>query len=109
MASWSDSFEASFNVVVYTVGWWIVGGIIAYIGYGMYERNDSGSAIPSLIVLIGLAIALFGVGAAFFKVFAEFLKKELMQEIIAFYKERTNKTKSVSMAPEEIKKLLEEK
>lgn len=108
MASWNDSFEASFNVAIYTVGWWIVGGIIVYIGYGMSIRNNSESAIPSLIILIGLAIALFGIGAAFFKVFAEFLRKELKQEIIEFKREITDKTKSTSLTSEEIKKLMEE-
>lgn len=81
MASWNDSFDASLNVVVYSVGWWIVGGIIAYIGFGMYDRRPD-SVIPTLIIIFGLGTGFFGTGASFFKVFAEFLKKELKQEIM---------------------------
>ena len=99
MATWGKAFTAAGKVVLYSIGWWIIGFIIFGIGaamgissgmpgpfgssysspYGSYGSPMSGatSILGFIITLIGTAIIALGSVASFFKVFSEFLKSEI--------------------------------
>lgn len=97
MATWKDSFKASAKVLAYSAAWWAVGGIMVAIGFGImastaFTYAQAGIAQKSiepsvgkilfatLLILVGFIITILGFTASFFKVFAEFLRKEIKRE-----------------------------
>ncbi len=75
MASWGDSFSAAMKIVMYSIIWWIVGGIVLVFGFAAIAKDQL--LLGALSGLIGYVIIAFGAFASILKVSAEFLKNEL--------------------------------
>jgi hypothetical protein len=84
--AWSDSFKAAGIIILYFVGWGIIGGF--FVGLGIVGMGDPTSSlykgtntlqflISGLIALVGIIIVALGSLASLIKVFAELLKEEI--------------------------------
>src|SRR5659263_26429 len=87
MVSWNKSFAAAFKIIGYSIGWWVGGIILFFIGLnkignltGVFitgKAPDSANLLIGLILMtIGYVIAISGTLAAFMKVFTELLIEE---------------------------------
>ena len=71
--SWGRAFRAAVMVILYSLVWVIVGGIIIAVSYsGRYDNT-----FTFILVIVGAAIIWLGVSASFFKVQTDLVADEV--------------------------------
>ncbi|MEM3437825.1 MAG: hypothetical protein QXP55_04770 [Nitrososphaerales archaeon] len=94
MVSWGRSFKAALLLLVFTLLWVIVGGVIIFIGMLLIPSEafffnpitgsfgiNWGAIIGAVILwIIGYLIILLGVYASFFKVNTEIIVEEVRKQ-----------------------------
>ena len=88
VVTWGEAFSAAIRATLYTIVWYIIGGIIAGVGaallLGVIPLPLGGMAVTiigSLIIIIGVIIILLGVLAAVLKVLSETVAQEVVERM----------------------------
>ena len=91
MLTWGVAFRKAVSVILFTVGWYIVGGIIIFIGFSAIGFDtDAGAKLGILILfaIVGYLVIIFGSIATIIKILSESVAEAVEDRLGHYLRQR---------------------